>query len=54
MMVDGRASSLPYATRRAELAARMQPGAVALLGTAPEVVRNGDSEYPYRHVISIT
>jgi Xaa-Pro aminopeptidase len=49
MMVDGRASSLPYATRRAELAARMQPGAVALLGTAPEVVRNGDSEYPYRH-----
>jgi Xaa-Pro aminopeptidase len=35
--------------RRARLAARMQPGAVALLATAPEVLRNGDSDYPYRH-----
>ncbi|OON60365.1 Xaa-Pro aminopeptidase [Massilia sp. KIM] len=35
--------------RRARLAARMQPGAVAVLATAPEVLRNGDSHYPYRH-----
>jgi Xaa-Pro aminopeptidase len=35
--------------RRARLLAQMQPGAVAVLGTAPEVARNGDSEYPYRH-----
>ncbi|QOY96825.1 Xaa-Pro aminopeptidase [Massilia sp. UMI-21] len=35
--------------RRARLAARMQPGSVAVLATAPEVLRNGDSEYPYRH-----
>ncbi|MDN4054132.1 Xaa-Pro aminopeptidase [Massilia sp. YIM B02763] len=38
-----------YAARRARLAARMQPGAVAVLPTAPETTRNGDSEYPYRH-----
>jgi len=42
-------SAAVYAARRARLAAQMQPGAVALLGTAPEVVRNGDSDYPYRH-----
>jgi len=35
--------------RRARLAARMQPGSAAVLATAPEVLRNGDSEYPYRH-----
>ncbi|WP_229440775.1 aminopeptidase P N-terminal domain-containing protein [Massilia sp. BSC265] len=35
--------------RRARLAARMQPGSVAVLATAPEVLRNGDSDYPYRH-----
>ena len=40
---------MPYSARRARLLAQMQPGAVAVLGTAPEVVRNGDSEYPYRH-----
>ncbi|WP_306394574.1 Xaa-Pro aminopeptidase [Telluria beijingensis] len=40
---------MPYAGRRARLLARMQPGAVAVLGTAPEVLRNGDSDYPYRH-----
>lgn len=40
---------MPYAGRRARLLAQMQPGAVAVLGTAPEVLRNGDSEYPYRH-----
>jgi Xaa-Pro aminopeptidase len=39
----------PFAERRARLCARMQPGAVAILPTAPEAVRNSDSEYPYRH-----
>ncbi|RNF28452.1 Xaa-Pro aminopeptidase [Massilia aurea] len=38
-----------HAVRRAQLLGRMQPGAVAVLGTAPEVPRNGDSDYPYRH-----
>jgi Xaa-Pro aminopeptidase len=33
----------------ARLAAQMQPGAVAVLPTAPEAIRNGDTEYPYRH-----
>jgi len=40
---------MPYAGRRTRLLAQMQPGAVAVLGTAPEVLRNGDSDYPYRH-----
>jgi Xaa-Pro aminopeptidase len=39
----------PFAARRARLCAQMQPGAVAILPTAPEAVRNSDSEYPYRH-----
>ncbi|WP_305821705.1 Xaa-Pro aminopeptidase [Massilia brevitalea] len=39
----------PYAARRAHLAQAMEPGAVAVLATAPEVLRNADSEYPYRH-----
>jgi Xaa-Pro aminopeptidase len=38
-----------HAARRARLAAQMLPGAVAVLPTAPEVPRNGDSDYPYRH-----
>ena len=38
-----------HAARRTQLLERMQPGAVAVLGTAPEVLRNGDSDYPYRH-----
>jgi Xaa-Pro aminopeptidase len=38
-----------FAARRAQLAARMQPGAVAVLPTAPEAPRNADSDYPYRH-----
>ena len=38
-----------HAARRARLAAGMAPGAVAVLATAPEALRNGDSEYPYRH-----
>jgi Xaa-Pro aminopeptidase len=40
---------MDHAGRRARLAAQMQPGAVAVLPTAPEVLRNGDSDYPYRH-----
>ena len=40
---------IPYSARRARLAAGMAPGAVAVLATAPEALRNGDSEYPYRH-----
>jgi Xaa-Pro aminopeptidase len=39
----------PFAARRARLAASMEPGAVAVLATAPEALRNADSEYPYRH-----
>ena len=39
----------PYCARRARLAAGMAPGAVAVLATAPEALRNADSEYPYRH-----
>jgi len=38
-----------FIERRARLAARMEPGSVAVLATAPETLRNGDSEYPYRH-----
>jgi Xaa-Pro aminopeptidase len=38
-----------YAARRARLLAQMTPGAVAVLPTAPEVTRNADSEYLYRH-----
>jgi Xaa-Pro aminopeptidase len=38
-----------HADRRARLAAQLPPGAVAVLPTAPESRRNGDSEYPYRH-----
>jgi len=38
-----------HAARRARLAAQMLPGAVAVLPTAPEVPRNSDSDYPYRH-----
>ena len=37
------------AARRARLAAQLQSGAVAVLFTAPEVARNADSHYPYRH-----
>ncbi|WP_426116565.1 Xaa-Pro aminopeptidase [Massilia sp. PWRC2] len=39
----------PFMARRQHLLAQMQPGAVAVLPTAPEAVRNGDAEYPYRH-----
>ncbi|QJE00352.1 M24 family metallopeptidase [Massilia forsythiae] len=40
---------MDYAGRRARLAAQLPPGAVAVLMTAPEALRNGDSDYPYRH-----
>jgi len=39
----------PYADRRARLLAQMEAGCVAVIGTAPEVARNADTEYPYRH-----
>jgi len=39
----------PYAERRARLMAQMEAGSVAVIATAPEVPRNGDSDYPYRH-----
>jgi Xaa-Pro aminopeptidase len=39
----------PFAVRRAHLAAQMTPGSVAILATAPEVARNSDTDYPYRH-----
>lgn len=40
-----------YAKRRATLLARMQSqgGGVAIIPTAPEVMRNADADYPYRH-----
>ena len=38
-----------HAERRARLLAQMTAGAVAVLPTAPEVARNSDSDYPYRH-----
>ncbi len=38
-----------FAERRARLCGAMQPGAVAILPTAPEVQRNSDSDYLYRH-----
>ena len=38
-----------FAARRARLCAQMKPGAVAILPTAPEAIRNSDADYPYRH-----
>jgi Xaa-Pro aminopeptidase len=38
----------PHAERRARLLAQMERGSVAVIATAPEVLRNGDSDYPYR------
>jgi Xaa-Pro aminopeptidase len=38
-----------FHARRARLLAQMQPGSVAVLATAPEVARNSDSDYLYRH-----
>ncbi len=41
----------PYSNRRAALMAQMQArgGGVAIIPTAPEVMRNSDADYPYRH-----
>jgi Xaa-Pro aminopeptidase len=41
----------PYANRRARVLAQMQAqgGGVAIIPTAPEVMRNADADYPYRH-----
>jgi len=40
-----------YAARRAALIAQMQAkgGGIAIIPTAPEVPRNSDTDYPYRH-----
>ena len=38
-----------FSARRARLCAQMPPGAVAIVPTAPEVPRNSDSDYQYRH-----
>jgi Xaa-Pro aminopeptidase len=40
---------MSFAARRARLCAQMQPGGVAILPTAPEALRNSDTDYPYRH-----
>jgi len=37
------------AERRARLMAQMDAGGVAIVATAPEVARNSDCDYPYRH-----
>ena len=38
-----------YARRRAQLAAQLGAGSVAIIPTAPERARNRDSDFPYRH-----
>ena len=38
-----------YARRRARLAAKLGPGGIAIVPTAPERPRNRDSNYAYRH-----
>jgi Xaa-Pro aminopeptidase len=38
----------PYAVRRKHLQTKMQRG-IAIIPTAPEVARNGDAHYDYRH-----
>ena len=40
---------MPFSARRTHLATQMTPGAVAIVSTAPEVARNSDTDYPYRH-----
>ncbi|WP_050468203.1 Xaa-Pro aminopeptidase [Herbaspirillum chlorophenolicum] len=44
-------NATPFAERRARLIASMQKagGGVAIIPTAPEVMRNRDADYPYRH-----
>ena len=40
-----------YARRRAAVLEQMRAvgGGVAIIPTAPEVMRNADADYPYRH-----
>jgi Xaa-Pro aminopeptidase len=38
-----------YAERRAKVAAQIGGGGIAVIPTAPEQVRNRDSDFPYRH-----
>ncbi len=38
-----------YSGRRQHLLHQMQRGGIAIIPTAPEVVRNGDAHYDYRH-----
>lgn len=40
---------MSFSARRARVCAQMEPGAVAILPTAPEAARNSDTDYPYRH-----
>jgi Xaa-Pro aminopeptidase len=42
---------MPYKKRRADLIAQMHAkgGGIAIIPTAPEVLRNNDADYPYRH-----
>ncbi|MES2934567.1 MAG: aminopeptidase P N-terminal domain-containing protein [Pseudomonadota bacterium] len=42
---------MPYRARRAKLIEQMRAkgGGVAVIATAPEVTRNNDADYPYRH-----
>ena len=44
-------SNTSFSARRATLMAQMQQrgGGVAIIATAPEVMRNRDADYPYRH-----
>jgi Xaa-Pro aminopeptidase len=44
-------NATPHLERRRRLLASMQAagGGVAIIGTAPEVMRNRDADYPYRH-----
>ncbi|OWY29377.1 Xaa-Pro aminopeptidase [Herbaspirillum robiniae] len=44
-------NATPFAARRERLIASMQKagGGVAIIPTAPEVMRNRDADYPYRH-----
>lgn len=37
-----------FATRRKQLLAKMGPHTVAIVAAAPEYIRNGDGDYPYR------
>ncbi len=39
---------MPFSGRRAQLAAQMAPGTMAVLKAAPEAVRNGDTHFLYR------